>query len=34
MGWFDLPRAPEQEVMEEADEIEAYASAAAQAYLS
>lgn len=33
MGWLDLPRVPEQEVMAEADEVEAYASAAAQAYL-
>ncbi len=34
MGWLDLPRIPEPEVMAEADEVEAYASAAAQAYLA
>ena len=33
MGWLTLPRKPEPEVMGEADEVEAYASAAAQAYL-
>jgi ubiquinone/menaquinone biosynthesis C-methylase UbiE len=34
MGWLDLPRIPEPEVMAEADEVEAYASAAAQACLA
>ena len=33
MSWWTLPRKPEPEVMSEADEVEAYASAAAQAYL-
>ena len=33
MSWLNLPRTPEPEVMGEADEVEAYASAAAQAYL-
>ncbi|MFQ5778154.1 MAG: class I SAM-dependent methyltransferase, partial [Terriglobia bacterium] len=33
MSWFHLPRIPEPEVMDEADEVEAYASATAQAYL-
>src|SRR3989442_4900138 len=33
MGWLTLRRKPELEVMGEADEVEAYASAAAQAYL-
>lgn len=33
MSWLDLPRKPEPEVMGDADEVEAYASAAAQAYL-
>ncbi|MFB3923750.1 MAG: class I SAM-dependent methyltransferase [Terriglobia bacterium] len=33
MSWLDLPRKPEPEVMDDADEVEAYASAAAQAYL-
>lgn len=33
MAWWDLPRVPEPEVMEEDDDVEAYASAAAQAYL-
>lgn len=33
MSWWTLPRRPEPEVMSEADEVEAYASAAAQAYL-
>ncbi len=33
MSWFDLPRVPEPEVMRESDEVEAYSSAAAQAYL-
>jgi len=34
MSWFDLPRVPEPEVMDDGAEVEAYASAAAQAYLS
>ncbi len=33
MSWLDLPRIPEPEVMDDSDEVEAYASAAAQAYL-
>src|SRR5438067_1280728 len=33
MNWWTLPRSPEPEVMSDADEVEAYASAAAQAYL-
>ncbi|HKS97091.1 MAG TPA: class I SAM-dependent methyltransferase [Terriglobia bacterium] len=33
MNWLSMPRTPEPEVMAEADEVEAYASAAAQAYL-
>lgn len=33
MRWLTLPRKPEPEVMNAADEVEAYASAAAQAYL-
>ena len=33
MSWLDLPRVPEPEVMDDAAEVEAYASAAAQAYL-
>lgn len=33
MGWLTLDRKPEPEVMDAADEVEAYASAAAQAYL-
>lgn len=33
MGWLSLKREPELEVMEGAEEVEAYASAAAQAYL-
>lgn len=33
MSWFQLPRQPEPEVMNDACEVEAYASAAAQAYL-
>ncbi len=33
MSWLDLPRLPEPEVMDDSDEVEAYASAAAQAYL-
>jgi ubiquinone/menaquinone biosynthesis C-methylase UbiE len=34
MGWLDLPRVPEPEVMDESGEVEAYSSAAAQSYLS
>ncbi|HEV2493688.1 MAG TPA: class I SAM-dependent methyltransferase [Terriglobia bacterium] len=33
MNWLSMPRTPEPEVMGEADEVEAYASAAAQSYL-
>lgn len=33
MNWLTLPRKPEPEVMGDAEEVEAYASAAAQAYL-
>lgn len=33
MSWLDFPRKPEPEVMEDAEEVEAYASAAAQAHL-
>ena len=33
MSWLDLPRVPEPEVMDDSDEVEAYASAATQAYL-
>ena len=33
LSWFTLPRVPEPEVMEDSAEVEAYASAAAQAYL-
>jgi len=33
MSWMTLDRKPEPEVMDAADEVEAYASAAAQAYL-
>ncbi len=33
MSLFDLPRVPEAEVMEDSTEVEAYSSAAAQAYL-
>src|SRR5579875_3074487 len=33
MSWFQLPRQPETEVMDDACEVEAYASAAAQAHL-
>jgi ubiquinone/menaquinone biosynthesis C-methylase UbiE len=33
MSWLDLPRVPEPEVMDDSDEVEAYSSAAAQAYL-
>jgi ubiquinone/menaquinone biosynthesis C-methylase UbiE len=34
MGWLDLPRVPEPEVMDECGEVEAYSSAAAKSYLS
>ncbi len=34
MGWFDLPRVAEPEVMEDSAEVEAYASATAQTYLN
>ena len=34
MSWLDLPRVPEPEVMDDGGEVEAYSSAAAQAYLS
>jgi tRNA1(Val) A37 N6-methylase TrmN6 len=33
MNWLTLPRKPEPEVRGDAEEVEAYASAAAQAYL-
>jgi ubiquinone/menaquinone biosynthesis C-methylase UbiE len=33
MGLFDLPRVPEPEVMDDSSEVEAYASASAQAFL-
>lgn len=33
MAWWNLPRVPEPEVMGAEDEVEAYASATAQAYL-
>jgi len=33
MSWLDLPRQPEPEVMDDQGEVEAYASAAAQAFL-
>ena len=33
MDWLTLPRTPEPEVMESADEVEVYSSAAAQRYL-
>jgi ubiquinone/menaquinone biosynthesis C-methylase UbiE len=33
MGWLDLPRVPEPEVMDEFGEVEAYSSAAAESYL-
>ena len=33
MSWWELPRVPEPEVMDDSDEVEAYASAAAQAFL-
>jgi ubiquinone/menaquinone biosynthesis C-methylase UbiE len=34
MSLFDLPRVPEAEVMDDSAEVEAYSSAAAQAYLN
>src|SRR5689334_24506238 len=34
MSWFELPRKPEPEVMDDSDEVQAYSSAAADAYLS
>jgi len=34
MNWLALPRKPEPEVMSDAGEGEAYASAAAQAYVA
>jgi ubiquinone/menaquinone biosynthesis C-methylase UbiE len=34
MGWLDLPRVPEPEVMDDCGEVEAYASAAEQSFLS
>ncbi len=33
MSWLDLPRVPEPETMDDTGEVEAYASAAAQAHL-
>jgi ubiquinone/menaquinone biosynthesis C-methylase UbiE len=33
MGWLDLPRVPEPEVMDDSGDVEAYASAATQAHL-
>jgi tRNA G46 methylase TrmB len=33
MSWLTLPREPEPEVMSHAEEVDAYASAATQAYL-
>jgi ubiquinone/menaquinone biosynthesis C-methylase UbiE len=33
MGLFDLPRVPEPEVMDDSSDVEAYSSAAAQAFL-
>jgi ubiquinone/menaquinone biosynthesis C-methylase UbiE len=33
MSWFELPRVPEPEVMDDSGEVEAYASAAAQKHL-
>lgn len=33
VSWLDLPRTPEPEVMHDAEEVEVYASAAAQAHL-
>jgi ubiquinone/menaquinone biosynthesis C-methylase UbiE len=34
MTWLDLPRVPEPEVMDASSEVQAYSSAAAEAYLS
>ncbi len=34
MAFFDMPRVPEPEVMDDSSEVEAYSSAAAQAYLN
>lgn len=34
MNWFDLSRVPEPEVMDDSSEVEAYSSAATDAYLS
>jgi ubiquinone/menaquinone biosynthesis C-methylase UbiE len=34
MSWFDLSRIPEPEVMDDASEVQAYSSAAAETYLS
>ena len=34
MAFFDMPRVPEPEVMDDSAEVEAYSSAAAQAYLN
>lgn len=33
MKWWELPRQPEPEVMDDSEEVEAYASAAAEAFL-
>jgi ubiquinone/menaquinone biosynthesis C-methylase UbiE len=33
-GWFDFPRVPEPEVMDDSGEVHAYSSSAAQEYLS
>ncbi len=34
MTWFDLPRLPEPELMDDCSEVQAYSSAAAEEYLS
>jgi ubiquinone/menaquinone biosynthesis C-methylase UbiE len=34
VSWFDLPRVPEPEVMDDSSEVQAYSSAADEAYLS
>jgi ubiquinone/menaquinone biosynthesis C-methylase UbiE len=34
MSWFDVPRVPEPEVMDDSGEVQAYCSAAADQYLS
>lgn len=34
MTWLDLPRVPEPEVMDDSNEVRAYSSASAEAYLS